>query len=37
VLKPDHHQEPNAPPEWAYFDILTRIRDELRAKKNRGE
>jgi predicted NAD-dependent protein-ADP-ribosyltransferase YbiA (DUF1768 family) len=37
VLKPDHHQEPDAPPEWAYFEILTRIRDELRAKKNRGE
>lgn len=29
VLKPDHHQEPNAPPEWRYFEILTRIRTEL--------
>jgi predicted NAD-dependent protein-ADP-ribosyltransferase YbiA (DUF1768 family) len=29
VLKPDHHQEPNAPPEWRYFEILTRIRGEL--------
>ena len=30
VLKPDHHQEPNAPPEWRYFDILMGIRAELR-------
>ena len=30
VLKPDHHQEPDAPPEWRYFEILTRIRTELR-------
>ena len=30
VLKPDHHQEPNAPPEWRYFEILTMIRTELR-------
>lgn len=30
VLLPDHHQEPDAPPEWRYFEILTRIRDELR-------
>jgi len=29
VLLPDHHQEPNAPPEWRYFEILTRIRGEL--------
>ena len=32
VLKPDHHQEPDAPPEWRYFEILTRIRSELRAR-----
>jgi hypothetical protein len=32
VLKPDHHQEPDAPAEWRYFDILTRIRAELRAQ-----
>ena len=30
ILKPDHHEEPNAPPEWRYFDILTKIRAELR-------
>ena len=36
VLRPDHHQEPDAPPEWRYFEILTRIRDELRGKKGGG-
>ena len=30
VLRPDHHQEPNAPPEWRYFEILTRIRADLK-------
>ena len=29
VLRPDHRQEPDAPPEWRYFEILTRIRDDL--------
>lgn len=29
VLKPDHHQEPNAPAAWRYYEILTQIRDEL--------
>jgi hypothetical protein len=29
VLKPDHHQEPDAPPAWRYFEILTEIRTEL--------
>jgi predicted NAD-dependent protein-ADP-ribosyltransferase YbiA (DUF1768 family) len=33
VLRPDHHQEPNAPPEWRYFEILTRIRADLRKQK----
>ena len=33
VLKPDHHQDPDAPPEWRYFEILTRIRAELAATK----
>jgi hypothetical protein len=32
VLKPDHHQEPNAPDAWRYFEILTRIRTELRSQ-----
>ena len=30
VLRPDHHDEPGAPPEWRYFEILTAIRSELR-------
>lgn len=29
VLKPDHHQEPNAPAAWHYFDILMEIRGQL--------
>ena len=29
VLKPDHHQEPDAPAAWRYYDILTAIRTEL--------
>jgi len=33
VLKPDHHQEPNAPAAWRYFEILTRIRKELQKQK----
>jgi predicted NAD-dependent protein-ADP-ribosyltransferase YbiA (DUF1768 family) len=29
VLKPDHHSELNAPPEWRYYEILTRIRTDI--------
>ena len=29
ILKPDHHQEPNAPAAWKYYEILTQIRREL--------
>ena len=29
VLKPDHHGEPDAPPEWRYYEILTEIRKDL--------
>ncbi len=29
ILKPDHHQEPDAPAAWHYFDILMQIRSEL--------
>jgi predicted NAD-dependent protein-ADP-ribosyltransferase YbiA (DUF1768 family) len=29
VLKPDHHQEPNTPAAWRYYDILMQIRTEL--------
>jgi predicted NAD-dependent protein-ADP-ribosyltransferase YbiA (DUF1768 family) len=28
-LRPDHHQEPDAPPSWRYFQILTEIRESL--------
>lgn len=33
ILKPDHHQEPNAPAEWRYFEILTQIRTELQKQE----
>lgn len=26
-LRPDHHQPPDAPPSWHYYDILMQIRD----------
>jgi predicted NAD-dependent protein-ADP-ribosyltransferase YbiA (DUF1768 family) len=29
VLKPDHHQEPDAPAAWRYYEILMEIRSEL--------
>jgi predicted NAD-dependent protein-ADP-ribosyltransferase YbiA (DUF1768 family) len=29
-FKPDHHQEPNAPAAWRYYDILMDIRSQLR-------
>ena len=34
ILKPDHHQESNAPAAWHYFDILMQIRSELRRGSN---
>jgi predicted NAD-dependent protein-ADP-ribosyltransferase YbiA (DUF1768 family) len=33
ILKPDHHQEPNAPAAWKYYDILMQIRRELQQKR----
>jgi predicted NAD-dependent protein-ADP-ribosyltransferase YbiA (DUF1768 family) len=30
ILKPDHHQEANAPAAWKYYEILTEIRAKLR-------
>jgi len=30
ILKPDHHQEPDAPAAWRYFEILTKIRAGLK-------
>ena len=32
ILKPDHHQEPNAPAAWKYYEILTKIRTKLQKK-----
>jgi hypothetical protein len=33
VLKPDHHQEPDAPAAWRYYEILTHIRAEFQSQK----
>jgi len=33
VLKPDHHQEPDAPAAWRYYEILTQIRAEPQSQK----
>jgi predicted NAD-dependent protein-ADP-ribosyltransferase YbiA (DUF1768 family) len=35
ILKPDHHQEPNAPAAWKYYEILMQIRSELQKSLNR--
>jgi predicted NAD-dependent protein-ADP-ribosyltransferase YbiA (DUF1768 family) len=32
-LMPDHHQEPNAPAAWRYYDILMQIRTEMQKGK----
>lgn len=32
VLKPDHHQDPDAPAAWRYYEILTEIRSELQSE-----
>ena len=33
ILKPDHHGESNAPPEWRYYEILMMIRKELQNQR----
>lgn len=33
ILKPDHHQSPDDPPEWRYFDIWMQLRAELQQKQ----
>ncbi|HLK22524.1 MAG TPA: NADAR family protein [Bryobacteraceae bacterium] len=33
ILRPDHIQEPDAPPEWRYFEIWMNIRGELQANQ----
>ena len=32
ILRPDHIQEPDSPPEWKYFEIWMEIRSELQSK-----
>jgi hypothetical protein len=31
ILKPDHHQSPDDPDEWRYFDLWMQFRCELQA------
>jgi len=33
ILKPDHHQGPNPPAAWRYYEILTQIRSELQKRR----
>ena len=33
ILRPDHHQEPNAPAAWRYFEILMNIRKDLQRSR----
>jgi predicted NAD-dependent protein-ADP-ribosyltransferase YbiA (DUF1768 family) len=33
ILKPDHHQGPNPPAAWRYYEILTQIRRELQKRQ----
>jgi hypothetical protein len=33
ILKPDHHQDANAPAAWRYYEILTRIRTDLQRRR----
>ena len=35
ILRPDHHQEPNAPAAWRYYEILTQIRADLQKEEPR--
>ena len=30
ILRPDHHEEENAPPEWRYYEIWMKIRKQLK-------
>lgn len=30
VLKPDHHQKPSDPPEWRYFELYMKLREQAR-------
>lgn len=37
ILKPDHHQEPNAPAAWKYYEIWMKIRSELQNSPQRTQ
>src|SRR3954452_13785202 len=37
LLRPDHHEEPNATAAWRYYEILTNIRNELRTDVGSSE
>jgi predicted NAD-dependent protein-ADP-ribosyltransferase YbiA (DUF1768 family) len=37
ILKPDHHQEANAPAAWRYYEILMQIRKELQNSPQRTQ
>jgi len=33
ILKPDHKGEQNAPPEWRYYELWMKIREQLNVQK----
>lgn len=33
ILKPDHHQKPDDPPAWRYYEIWMKLRAELQKKE----
>jgi predicted NAD-dependent protein-ADP-ribosyltransferase YbiA (DUF1768 family) len=35
ILKPDHHEEENAPPEWRYYEIWMQIRAQINKGNHR--
>lgn len=36
ILRPDHHQEKDAPAAWRYYDILMKIRSELQKESGQS-
>lgn len=34
ILRADHHEEPNAPAAWRYYEILSQIREELQKQQH---
>jgi hypothetical protein len=33
ILKPDHFGEPNAPPEWRYYEVCMKIRAQMKVQQ----